>query len=177
MDRLDAHEARWFALRTANRHEKLAAKLLVREGIATYLPLQKVKRVYRTKIVSRELCLFPSYLFVHICKEEAKFVHENPYTHFVRIGQTRLDIPQSDIDLMRQITGEDLEWEPIATKHWQENDPVELVGGSFTGLKGHFVTHKNKNQFVISIESLGLLGMGQLIATVDSRYIIRRLSR
>ncbi len=176
MDRLDAQEARWFALRTANRHEKIAAKLLARQHIETYLPLQQVKRRYHRKIVSRELCLLPSYLFVHIRKEEAKFVHESPYANFVRIGPTRLDIPQRDIDLMRQITGEDLHWEPIAREEWQKNDPVELVGGNFTGLQGHFLEQKNKKKFVISIESLGLLGLGYLVATVDSRYVVRRLA-
>lgn len=177
MDRLDTQEARWFALRTASRREKLAAKLLGRDGVNTYLPLQQVKRRYSRKIVNRELCLFPGYLFVHICRKEARFVHENPYTNFVRIGPTRLDIPQRDIDLMRQITGEDLQWEPIRREEWQENDPVELVGGNFTGLQGHFIERKNKKEFVISIESLGILGMGHLVATVDSRYVVRRLAQ
>lgn len=177
MDRLDTQEARWFALRTASRREKVAQKLLARDGVEVYLPLQQVKRRYHRKIVSRELCLLPSYLFVHICRAEAKFVHENPYTNFVRIGPTRLDIPQRDIDLMRQITGEDLVWEPIAQDDWKKNDPVELLGGNFTGLQGYFIERKNKKEFVISIESLGLLGMGHLVATVDSRYVVRRLAQ
>lgn len=174
MDRLDDHESRWFALRTPNRHEKMAAKFLEREGVEYYLPLQTVKRKYQRKIVKRELCLLPCYIFARVVRADVSKIYRNPYANFLKIGATRLDVSQQDIDLMRYITGDaELEWQPYTSNDWQAGDLVELVGGSYTGLKGYFVEKKNKKQFVVTIESLSLAGSHPLVATVDSRYIIR----
>lgn len=176
MDRLDDLEPRWFALRTPNRHEKMAAKFLAIEGVEHYLPLQPVKRVYKRKIVKRQICLLPCYVFAKVVSADVPKIYRNPYANFLKIGSTRLDVSQQDIDLMRYITGDaELEWRPYESDDWKEGDLVELVGGNYTGLKGYFMEKRNKKQFVVTIESLSLVGSHPLVATVDSRYIIRSL--
>lgn len=175
-DRLDDHEARWFALRTKNRHEKIAAKQLLRDGIEYYLPLQQVKRVYDRKVVLRELCLLPCYIFVHITRIHERKIQVNPHVWFLKVGKNRLDIPAEDIEILRQIAGDaELEFTPYEGDDWRTGDPVELIGGSFTGLKGYYMEQQNKKKFVVALEGFGnLTGNSEaLVAVVDGKYVVR----
>lgn len=168
-DRLDQWDARWFALRTAHRHEKLAERLLKREGIETFLPLQTIKKQYPNKLVSRERCLMPNYVFVSIIKCQEQHVYNNPYTHFLRLGADRLDINPNDIERLRCAAGDSkLDWKVAEKAEWQNGAPVELLGGHYTGWKGTFVRRKSKGIFVIQLESF--LGLA-LITEVDTKYV------
>ena len=59
------HEAKWFALYTRSRHEKLVDRELQKKGIETFLPTRTITRQWsdRKKIIQEPL--FKGYLFVH----------------------------------------------------------------------------------------------------------------
>lgn len=172
IDRLDDNEARWFVLRTAHRREKLAATRLRKDGIECFLPLKKTRKEYQRKVVNRELCLLPSYLFVKIKRSEEATVYRNPYVNFVRVGPDRLDVAEREIEILRRIIGLktfDLEWEIEDKQQWQKGQAVELVGGPLTGTKGTYLESQNKGNLLIS---LGLLPLGKgLRTTVPSEWI------
>ena len=46
---LDTTEAKWFAVYTKYKREKVILKDLHRQGIQAYLPIQKLVRVYASK--------------------------------------------------------------------------------------------------------------------------------
>src|SRR6266508_486030 len=64
----------WYALYTKPRWEKKVDSILLRKGIESWCPLQKVERQWsdRKKII--EDPLFKSYVFVHIEEEERLIV-------------------------------------------------------------------------------------------------------
>ena len=47
---LDEHEARWFAIYSRYKREKLIRKRLVQKGVTTYLPVQQFVRHYTGKV-------------------------------------------------------------------------------------------------------------------------------
>lgn len=165
VDRLHATEARWFALRTAHRHEKVAAAQLARNGIPYFLPLQRVRRHYRRKVVERELCLLPGYVFVHVSRAALPALYRIPQVSFLRVGRQRLDIPPAEIELLRRIVGDrelDLEWELTPFTNWRAGQAVEIIGGRLTGTRGIFVEKQNGSQLIVS---LGLLPAGTGLRT------------
>lgn len=176
IDRLDEFESRWFVLRTANRREKLAAKQLHRDGVTYFLPLKTKRSNYNRKVVERELCILPSYIFVKIKRKEEATIFRNPYVNFVRVGADRLDIAEEEIELLRRIVGLktfDLDWELADKKHWQKGQAVELIGGPLTGTRGTFLSCHNKSNLFIS---LGLLPDGKGLKTMVPTNWIRPLA-
>ncbi|MEL6355472.1 MAG: transcription termination/antitermination NusG family protein [Bacteroidota bacterium] len=169
IDRLDEHEARWFALKTANRHEKIALRLLERDGVECYLPLQEVKRTYQRKVVNRKIPLLPCYVFINIVRKQERLVFSNPYANFLRVGGNRIDVSPEEIEMMKRVAGdENVDWEVMDAGDWMEGQSVELVGGIYTGWQGTFVKMENKGKFVVRIQ--GILDK-VFVATVDGKYI------
>lgn len=152
---LDALEARWFAVYTKYKREKLVSKYLHDKGITCYLPLQKLTRMYTRKIKKVEIPLLNCYVFVQIIKEQYVPVLETPHvTHFVKIGKDLIAIPEAEIDIMRRVTGEvsNVEVEQGVFKIGEE---VEIISGSLFGLRGRLLQELGAKNFVIELENLG----------------------
>ena len=100
---LHTSEPRWFAVYTKYKREKLVSKYLVDKGIVSYLPLQKVTRMYTRKIKKVELPLINCYIFVCITREQYVRVLETPdVVHFVKIAKDLISIPEKEIDILRK---------------------------------------------------------------------------
>src|SRR5664279_354237 len=57
----------WFAVYTTPRHEKHVSDMLAERHVETFLPLYRTNRQWKkSRPVSLELPLFPSYVFVRI---------------------------------------------------------------------------------------------------------------
>src|ERR1700693_4068701 len=71
---LPAAEARWFAVRTRSRHEKIVAYQLRNQGVTAFLPLatQIHRWSDRKKIV--QVPLFPGYAFVRVVPSSKQYV-------------------------------------------------------------------------------------------------------
>ena len=54
----------WWVLHTRSRNEKAVCGMLEREGIACYLPLVRVTRMYAGRVAESAIPLFPGYLFL-----------------------------------------------------------------------------------------------------------------
>lgn len=176
-DRLHPSEERWFALRTANRHEKRAVGLLEKSGVKYFLPLQSKRKAYASKTVIRECCLLPGYVFVHITRADLPAIYANSYVNFLTIGRERLDIPAEEIEVLRRIVGEKemaLEWELQPFTEWKTGQRVELIGGHLTGLQGIYLSNQNKGQLLIS---LGLLPPGMGLQTTVPANMVRPLGQ
>lgn len=73
------NQLEWFAVYTAPRHEKSAARSLSLRQVDYYLPLYRSKRKWRNGILADlELPLFPGYLFVHIVDRQRRSVLGTP---------------------------------------------------------------------------------------------------
>jgi len=164
---LHATEARWFAVRTGFRKEKIVHKRLNSKGIISYLPLYKVIRRYERKVKHLELPLINSYLFVKITKADYVRVLETEQVHaFVQFNRNLIAIPKSEIDTVRRVLGEEMEVAVVEEKY-RKGDQVEVIGGRLTGLHGELIDGEGQKRLIIRLENIGV----GLEVEVDAKYL------
>lgn len=154
INQLHPTEARWFALYTGYKHEKMAVKLLQKKGIEAYLPLQSVTRHYAKKTKKLNLPLINCYVFACITTEEYLSVLQTEYVlGFVRQRKDLIAIPEREIKLLRQIVGElDVE---VNERTLVKGDRVEVVAGQLTGIQGVLEEIRGAHKLIVSLETLG----------------------
>ncbi|MEM0994734.1 MAG: UpxY family transcription antiterminator [Bacteroidota bacterium] len=148
-------EARWFAIYTRYKCEKVVLQNLKNKGIECYVPLQEVKRQYTRKVKTHHIPLISCYAFVKVNKADYVRVLETDYVlEYVKIGRNLIAIPEQEIDLLKRIVGEGLVTaiEPSSVK---VGDQVELIAGRLTGLKGKLVETNHGKRMVVQLETLG----------------------
>lgn len=171
-DDLHVRDRRWFAVRTAARHEKRAAGELAKAGIECFVPLREKVYYYTSKQVTRQLPLLTGYAFVRIHKgEEATVVRATYVAGFVRIGHIRRQVTEEELGLLRTLSADrDLDWETVEEAFdFQQGTPVEIIKGPLVGIRGYYQSKKNKKTFVIS---LGGLGACLSTCEVDPTYLV-----
>ncbi|PHN04505.1 UpxY family transcription antiterminator [Flavilitoribacter nigricans] len=152
---LDETEAKWFAIYTRYKREKMVAQRLQQKGIEVYLPLQKFTRRYVRKVKHVELPLINCYLFTKITKKEYIPVLETQdVVKFVRFSKNLISIPDAEIQVIQRVVGEAIEIE-VSPSEYLPGDDVEVIAGQLTGLKGKLVKKENDKNFLIELESLG----------------------
>jgi transcription antitermination factor NusG len=148
-------EAKWFAIYTNYKSEKIVAKRLQKKGIQCYLPIQKLNRYYVRKVKQVELPLINCYLFVKITRKEyVRVLETQGVVKFVHFSRNLLSIPEAEINILQRVVGEvqELSAEPIGFYPGAE---VEVIGGQLTGLRGTLLEKKNDKNFVIELNKLG----------------------
>ncbi len=164
---LDSEIPKWFAVYTKYKREKVIKKELDRQDIKSYLPIQKITRIYASKRKVVELPLISCYIFVKITKSEyLKVLQAEGVVNFVRIAKNLISIPEREIEIMRQIVGEGI---PVKAEpsRLQKGDEVEIIGGNLTGLKGILVDNHGDKEVIINLESMGY----SLRMTLDSKFL------
>lgn len=155
----DVHltERRWFAVRTAARHEKKASHELQRAGIESYVPLRERVYRYASKQTTRQLPLLTGYVFVRIRKdEEGRVLRAHYVSRFVRLGPVRRRVTDAEIELLRTLSADrSLDWESVEEVFdFSAGTPVEIIRGPLVGVRGIYLRKKNKKTFVISFGAL-----------------------
>ncbi|MCB0633329.1 MAG: UpxY family transcription antiterminator [Saprospiraceae bacterium] len=164
---LDDQEARWFAVYTRYKREKLVARRLEDKGIEVYLPLQEFTRRYTRKVKKVEIPLINCYIFTKITRRDYVPVLETPdVVKFVQFSRNLISIPESEISIIQRVVGESIEIE-VCPAQYLPGDEVEIIAGQLTGLKGKLVSKNKEKNFLIELESLGY----QMRMQVDPRLL------
>ncbi len=151
---LEEHEAKWFAVYTRYKREKIVKKELEAKGITTYLPLQHLTRHYTRKVKKVQLPLISCYVFTKIVKAQYVPVLEvQDVVNFVQFSRNLIAIPEREVDLMKRITGEKIEIE-VEQRSLEVGDEVEIIAGNLFGLRGQLLRTGKKN-FLIDLKSIG----------------------
>jgi transcription antitermination factor NusG len=143
---------KWYLLHTKSRQEKLLADELQRMGIGHFLPLFVQTRLYGHRKFQVELPLFPSYVFLRGCIEDA---YQANRTHRVaRIievaDQSRLQWELSNLHLA---LGERASLDPFP--FLKKGIRAEVRSGPLRGLQG-LVEHRSAGgHLVLQVEMLG----------------------
>ncbi len=169
INHLDENVAKWFAVYTKYKREKVIKKELEHKGIIVYLPIQKLIRVYASKRKKVEIPLISCYLFVKITKSEyLPVLQTDNVVKFVRIAKNLISIPEREIEIMKRVVGEGI---PVTAEpsSFHEGDEVEIMGGNLTGLRGILVEKHGEKEMVIDLETMGY----SLRMTLDARLLKR----
>jgi transcription antitermination factor NusG len=148
-------EARWFAVYTRYKCEKVVYKNLQAKGIECYVPLQEVTRRYTRKIKTHQIPLISCYVFVKVNRSNYVRVLETDYVlEYVKIGRNLIAIPEKEINILRAVAREGI-IEAIETTKLQVGDQVEIIGGRLTGLQGKLIETDQGKRLVVELEMLG----------------------
>ena len=152
---LHQSEARWFAVYTRYKREKVVYDELTRKGIEVFLPLQKILRQYGRKKRWVELPLFNCYVFVKITKANyVPVLSTEGVTKFIQFSQNLISIPQEEIQMIKRIIGSELLFE-VEEGLFQSGDEVEIIAGNLAGMKGELIEVQGKKKVLIELSHLG----------------------
>ena len=147
-------DARWYAIRTRSRHEKVAARELAARDISVFLPLVASVRQWSDRRTEVELPLFPGYAFVRVTYfsgERIRVLQASGVVNFVG-GNAGVSIPEEQIEAIRTL---------LVRKVPVKDHPFLTVGqrirvrsGSLSGLEGILVAVNGLRSLVISVEPI-----------------------
>jgi transcription antitermination factor NusG len=148
-------EARWYAVSTRSRQEKVAASMLADLGIRHFHPL--ITEVHRwsdrKKVVSRPL--FPCYLFVRIarsCETQLRVLKVPGIVNFVGSAHGPTAIREEEIESVRAVLSSGIACVPHS--FLEAGDRVRIVRGVLAGIEGTFIRSGPDSKLVISIEMI-----------------------
>jgi transcription antitermination factor NusG len=147
----EAGQQRWYAVFTLPQNEKSAARQLQLREIEAFLPTYESLRVWKNRQrVRLELPLFPSYLFVRICRSQRSRVLAAPGVLRI-VGNHRdpIPVPEATIDFLRSgLFAKSIE--PYSELVVGER--VRIRSGPLQGLEGVLVRKNNNLRFVLTID-------------------------
>lgn len=145
-------EAKWYALYTCPRHEKLVHRQLIAKTVESYLPLYKSVRRWNDRTALIELPLFPGYLFVRIHVSGRLRVLTVPgVVRLVGFNGQLASLSEEEIQAIKTSIALQMA-EPCP--YIVEGRRIRLTAGPLKGLEGIVVRRKGKLRAVISIRSI-----------------------
>jgi len=144
---------RWYAVYTWARHEKAVARHFEERGLAYFLPLYQAVHRWNKRSSRVSLPLFPGYVFVRTAMRERFQPLQVPgVLHYAGSGVTPSPIADDEIEALRTIliSGKEVGPHPYLSA----GNPVQIVAGPLTGLRGIVQRTKSGNRFVLSVETI-----------------------
>ncbi|MCX6205256.1 MAG: UpxY family transcription antiterminator [Bacteroidetes bacterium] len=149
-------EKHWYALYTKPRWEKKIDAALIKKGIESWCPLQKIEKQWtdRKKIIEEPL--FKSYIFVQIgLSEKSKVFQTDGILNFVHYLGKPAVIKDAEINLIKQyLLEKDVKISLISKEGFDESTKIRVNHGVFMGKVGTVLKNMKKKIFV-KLESLG----------------------
>jgi transcription antitermination factor NusG len=148
-------EAKWYAIRTKSRHEKVAARELNAQGIQVFLPLMSSTRQWSDRRTEVEMPLFPGYAFVRVAYfsgERVRVLRATGVANFVGPTMVGASIPDEQIESIRRV----LLGKVQVSDHpfLQVGQRIRVRSGALSGVEGILVAKKDSRNLVISVEPI-----------------------
>ncbi len=143
-------EQHWYAAYTCAQHEKrVAAELGMRE-VEHFLPLYSSVRRWRDRRVTRDLPLFPGYVFVRVALRDRLRVLQIPsVVRLVGFSGQPTALPDTEMEIMRSGLSQSLRAEPHP--FLTVGRRVRITGGPFAGLEGVLKRKRSRLRVVVSL--------------------------
>ncbi|HEY8397249.1 MAG TPA: UpxY family transcription antiterminator [Flavihumibacter sp.] len=157
----------WYALYTKPRWEKKVHELMLRRGMESYCPLNKVRKKWSDRYKMVEEPLFKSYVFVRITDDEKSNVRlVDGVVNFVYWLGKPAQVREEDILKIKRFLND---YENVRVEQMPDlrpGDKVVITSGIFMEQEGTVISSDRKRVEVL-IESLGC----KLIATLDKEKV------
>lgn len=150
----EATEARWYAVRTRSRHEKMVADQLDQQGIENFLPLVKRKRKWSDRVKEVELPLFSGYAFVRVAllsPDRLRVLQTHGVAGLVGVRGSGMPIPDAQIESLKTVLVNQVPFEEYP--YLQVGQRVRVHGGALDGIEG-ILAQKDHHTLVISVEPI-----------------------
>ena len=143
--------ARWYALRTKSRHEKLVRDQLGRQGIEPLLPTVKRLSQWKDRKKEIEVPLFTGYCFVRFAPEQKLPIQKvTGVVDIVGNGSRPEPIPDEEIDALKTLMSSVLPYDSHPYLH--EGMAVEVVRGPLQGVHGILLRKEKRHRLLIGVK-------------------------
>lgn len=147
--------ARWYAIRTRSRHEKVAVRELDAQGITVFLPVVTSVRQWSDRRTKVELPLFPGYAFVRVdyfSGDRVRVLRATGVVSFIGQNAAGTSIPDEQIESIRTILvrGVPVNDHPFLNV----GQRIRVRNGSLSGVEGILVAVKGSRTLVISVQPI-----------------------
>ena len=152
---LSGPDARWYAVQTRSRHERVVAAQLREQGVSTFLPMITQIRRWSDRRQLVEFPLFSGYVFVHatVSPQIRRIVlFSRGVAGFVAMRGEPLPIPDDQIDNVKELLAKNIRCG--AHPFLKIGQRVRIRGGSLEGLEGILVAHNGDRKLVISVGTI-----------------------
>ena len=149
------NQARWYAVRTRSRHEKLVAKQLETQGIESFLPVVTQSREWSDRRKQVEMPLFSGYAFlrmIHSSDERVRVLRTQGVVSFVGVHGTGTPIPDHQIEDIKTLVTSKISYEE--RPFLRVGQRVRVRGGALDGIQGILVAENGDRSLVISVEPI-----------------------
>ena len=144
-------DARWYAIRTRSRHEKVAVRELDAQGVQVFLPLMSSMRQWSDRRTPVEMPLFPGYVFVHLALQNRLRVLQVPgVACLVGFAGRPAAVPEEEFAKIRSFLQQGLRAQPHP--YLQTGRRVRVHSGPLRGVEGIVLRRKNGCRLVISLD-------------------------
>lgn len=147
---------KWFALYTKPRWEKKIDGALLKMGIASWCPLQKVERQWSDRKKVIEEPLFKSYVFVQIDDaERTKVLMTDGVLNFVHyLGKPAVIRDEEVATIKKYLAEKDASISVLSEQGFMDEMKIKVNYGVFMGNEGTVIRGGKKKVFV-KLQSLG----------------------
>jgi transcriptional antiterminator RfaH len=147
----DEARARWWVLHTRPRAEKALAQKCLGHGLSFYLPLHHKEWRKGGRLLTTDVPLFPSYLFLHADEQaRVRALETNLVVHCLPVGdQVRL---HDDLARVHRLIEAGAPLTPES--RLGPGSAVEIVKGPFAGLRGRILRRGPRLRFLVEVEFL-----------------------
>ena len=121
-------------------------------GVSSFLPLQKVIRVWNDRKKKLEVPLFPSYIFIYTSAvERYQLLTIDGLIRYVTFEGKPATISSTVIDSLKKMLVSDVE---VSSESFIAGMPVKINDGPFIGAEGILIRKNGKARFVVQIDAL-----------------------
>ena len=145
--------ADWFALRVQHQHEKAVAQHLTAEGLETFLPLYRTRRIWSDRVKELELPLFSGYVFCRLPFSRRLLILTTPGVRsIVGFGSGPAPVRDEEITGLKTMMASGLPVRPWP--YLKIGQRVRIERGPLLGLEGILLQFKGSWRLVMSVEIL-----------------------
>ncbi len=147
--------AQWYAAYTRAQHERAVAEQAAAKGLEALVPVAKVRRDWKQRVVHLPMPLFPGYVFVHMQLDQRLQLLSIPsVVRLVSFNGTPATISVSEIEAIRTCMANASGMR--TDQYLQAGCRVRIREGIMAGIEGIVVEQSSVRRLVISIRMLQL---------------------
>jgi transcriptional antiterminator RfaH len=156
MEILQTSDARWTAVHTRPRCEKLLARYCDVKGLACYLPLRRRVERYQRRNVETYLPMFPGYVFVHLSEEEKPvLLQSNRVASVLSVDEAAERVLIEELRAIQRLEQLSQAEELVVAPELVAGKAVLITDGPLNGVRGIVMRRPNKTRVTVNVEILG----------------------
>ena len=142
--------ARWYALRTRSRHEKIVRDQLASQGIEPLLPTVQRLSQWKDRKKEIEAPLFSGYCFVRFAEDDKLSVLKTiGVVDIVGVGHNPEPIADEEMAALRALMASVLPYDSHPYLH--EGMMVEVIRGPLQGVRGILLRKEKRHRLVLGV--------------------------